>query len=299
MSVLVFGSANADLVFRVPRLPAPGETVLGPGWRALPGGKGANQAVAAAKDGARVAFAGAVGRDAMAAVATAALREAGVDLSLLAEVAEPTGCAAICVDPAGRNQIAVASGANLAVRAAQVPDSALRGATVLLQMEVPRAETEALAARARRLGARVLLNLAPAAEISPDALAALDLLILNEGEAAWLAARVGTAGDAASLSAALGCGVAVTLGERGAEAAGPFGRAFAPAFRVAAVDTTGAGDCWCGVLAGALDRGLPIAEAMRRAAAAAAISVTREGAAPSYPRAEETERLLAAHAGQR
>jgi ribokinase len=294
MSVLVFGSVNADLMFRVPHLPAPGETVLGPGWRAMAGGKGANQAVAAAKDGARVAFAGAVGRDAMAGIATAALREAGVDLSLLAETDAPTGCAAICVDMSGRNQIAVASGANLAVRAAQVPDSALRGGTLLLQMEVPRAETETIIARARRLGARVLLNLAPAAEVSRDALAALDLLILNEGEAAWIGARVGAAGDAASLSAALGCGVAVTLGERGAEAAGAFGTAFAPAFRVAAVDTTGAGDCWCGVLAAALDRGAPIAEAMRRAAAAAAISVTREGAAPSYPSASETERFLAA-----
>lgn len=292
MSVLVFGSANADLIFRVPHLPAPGETVLGPGWRAMAGGKGANQAVAAAKDGARVAFAGAVGRDAMAGIATAALREAGVDLSLLAETDDPTGCAAICVDPSGRNQIAVASGANLAVRAAQVPDAALRGATLLLQMEVPRTETEAIIIRARSLGARPLLNLAPAAELSRAALAALDLLILNEGEAAWIGARVGAAGDAASLSAALGCGVAVTLGERGAEAAGPFGVATAPAFRVTAVDTTGAGDCWCGVLAAALDGGAPIGTAMRRAAAAAAISVTREGAAPSYPSAAETERFL-------
>jgi ribokinase len=292
MSVLVFGSANADLVFRVPHLPAPGETVLGPGWKAMAGGKGANQAVAAAKDGARVAFAGAVGRDAMAGIATAGLREAGVDLSLLVEAEAPTGCAAICVDPSGRNQIAVASGANLSVRAAQVPDSALSGATLLLQMEVPRAETEALIARARGLAARVLLNLAPAAELSREAFAALDLLIVNEGEAAWLGARLGAAGDAASLSAALGCGVAVTLGERGAEAAGPFGAAAAPAFRVAAVDTTGAGDCWCGVLAAALDRGLPLAAAMRRAAAAAAISVTREGAAPSYPAAEDTDRML-------
>jgi ribokinase len=293
MSVLVFGSANADLVFRVPQLPAPGETVLGPGWRAMAGGKGANQAVAAARDGARVAFAGAVGRDAMAAVATGGLRAAGVDLALLAEVDDPTGCAAICVDPSGRNQIAVASGANLAVRAAQVPDAALRGATLLLQMEVPRAETEALIARARSFGARVLLNLAPAAELSRDALAVLDLLILNEGEAAWLGARLGAAGDAASLHAALGCGVAVTLGERGAEASGAFGVVTAPAFPVAAIDTTGAGDCWCGVLAGSLDRGLPLADAMRRAAAAAAISVTREGAAPSYPLPAEVEALLA------
>lgn len=293
MSVLVFGSANADLVFRVPRLPGPGETVLGPAWCAMPGGKGANQAVAAARDGTPVAFAGAVGRDAMAQVATAALREAAVDLSMLREVEEPTGCAAICVDASGRNQIAVASGANLAVRAAQVPDAMLTSGTVLLvQMEVPRAETEMLIARARARGSRILLNLAPAAEMSRAAFTALDLLIANEGEARWLGARLGVGGDAAALSEALGCGVAVTCGERGAEAAGPSGRLTVPALRVQAADTTGAGDCWCGVLAAALDRGLPLDAAMRRAAAAAAISVTRAGAAPSYPSAEETDRLI-------
>jgi ribokinase len=302
MSVLVFGSANADLVFRVPRLPAPGETVLGPACEALPGGKGANQAVAAARDGAAVAFAGAVGRDALAAVATGALRAAGVDLSRVAEVEAPTGCAAIAVDPAGANQILVASGANLAARAAQVEEAALTPATtLLLQMEVPAEETAALVLRARARGVRrVLLNLAPAAPLPAEALRALDLLIANEGEAAWLAARLGCA-EAAAIAAALGdggvgvgVGVAITRGERGAEAVTRQGVTRVPAFAVpaAVADTTGAGDCWCGVLAAALDRGLPLEAAMRRASAAAAIACTRPGAAPSFPAAAETDALL-------
>lgn len=299
--ILVFGSANADLVFGVPELPAPGRTVLGEGYRALPGGKGANQAVAAARDGASsVAFAGAVGRDALADVALSALRGAGVDLSRVAVSERPTGCAAICVDATGRNQIAVAAGANLDARAAQVEDAALhRGTVLLLQMEVPVAETTALILRARARGARVVLNLAPAAELPPvEALRALDLLVANEHEAAWLARRLGCDSTGAmALHASLGVGVVVTRGEAGAEAASAEGNAVAPAFPVrSAVDTTGAGDCWCGVLAAALDRGAPLAVAMRRAAAAAAIACTRPGAAAAMPEAAETDALLAAAA---
>lgn len=293
MSLLVFGSVNVDLVFSLPELPAPGRTVLGPGYAALPGGKGANQAVAAARDGAAVAFAGAVGRDPLAGVALSALRGAGVDLSRLAVAEAPTGCAAICVDPTGRNQIAVASGANLLARAAQVEDAALTPATtLLLQMEVPAEENAALIRRARARGARLLLNLAPAGEIPADALRALDLLIANEYEAAWLAARLGCAGDAAGLHGALGIGIAVTRGEQGAEAATANGTWHLPALPVRAVDTTGAGDAWCGVLAASLDRGMPLPEAMRRACAAAALACTRPGAAASMPMAAETDAAL-------
>ncbi|NOG72320.1 ribokinase [Roseicella sp. DB1501] len=293
MPVLVFGSVIADLVFALPQLPAPGLTVLGPGYAALPGGKGANQAVAAALDGAPTGFAGAVGEDAMAEVALAGLRGAGVDLGRLARVAAPTGCAAVCVDPAGRNQIAVGSGANLAARASQVEGGALSPATVLLlQMEVPPEENAALIRRARAAGARVVLNLAPAAAMPVEALGALDLLVANEHEAAWLAARLGCGADAAGLRAALGIDVAVTLGEAGAEAATGSSPLRVPAFPVAAVDTTGAGDAWCGVLAAALDRGWPLEAAMRRASAAAALSCTRPGAAAAMPQAAETEALL-------
>lgn len=293
MTVLVFGSANADLVFAVPELPAPGVTVLGEGVRSFPGGKGANQAVAAAKDGAATAFAGCVGRDGFADVATAALRAAGVDVSRVAVVAAATGCASICVDPAGRNQIAVAPGANMAARAVQVEDAALSPTTtLLLQMEVLAEEVAALIHRARARGARVVLNLAPPGELPLEALRALDLLVVNEHEAAVLAARLGCASDAAALRAVLGVDVAVTRGEAGAEAATASGQIFVPAFPVAAVDTTGAGDCWCGVLCAALDRGLTLEAAMRRASAAAAIACTRAGAAASSPVAAETDALL-------
>ena len=299
MPVLVFGSVNADLVFAVPELPAPGRTVLGEAYRALPGGKGANQAVAAARDGARVALAGAVGRDPLADVALSAARAAGVDLSRVAAVDAPTGCAAICVDPAGRNQIAVAAGANALARAAQVEDAALGpDVVVVLQMEVPPAETASLVARARARGARTVLNLAPAGPLPGDALRALDLLVANEHEAAWLAARFACGADAAALRAALGGGpdVAVTRGEAGAEARTAAGTLRAPAFPVAAIDTTGAGDCWCGVLAAALDAGAPLEKAMLRGAAAAAIACTRPGAAAAMPGAAETDAFLASSA---
>ena len=293
MTVLVFGSANADLVFAVPELPAPGVTVLGDGVRSFPGGKGANQAVAAAKDGATTQFAGCVGRDAFAEVATGALRAAGVDLSRLRVVEQPTGCASICVDRAGRNQIAVAPGANLLASASQIEDAALHpGVVLLLQMEVPAGEIAVLIRRAKARGARVVLNLAPPGELALDTLAALDLLVVNEHEAAALAARLGCGGGAAALRAALGVDVAVTRGEAGAEAATAAGFIAVPAFRVAAVDTTGAGDCFCGVLCAGLDRGLTLGSAMRRASAAAAIACTRHGAAASSPMAAETDALL-------
>ena len=291
MTVLVFGSANADLVFAVPELPAPGVTVLGDGVRSFPGGKGANQAVAAAKDGATTLFAGCVGRDAFADVATAALRGAGVDLSRLRVVDQPTGCASICVDRAGRNQIAVAPGANLMASASQIEDAALGPSTVvLLQMEVPAEEIAVLVRRAKARGGRVVLTLAPPGELALDTLAALDLLVVNEHEAAVVAARLGCGAEAMALRAALAVDVVVTRGEAGAEAATPAGAIAVPAFRVTPVDTTGAGDCFCGVLCAALDRGLTLEAAMRRASAAAAIACTRAGAAA--PVAAETDALL-------
>ena len=164
--IVVFGSVNLDLIFRLPRIPAPGETILGPATDQEPGGKGANQALAAARDGARVVMAGAVGQDALADAALALLLQEGVDLTRLARVPASTGCAAIGVDPAGRNAIMVGSGANLHARADQVEDALLGpGTTLLLQMEVPVEENVALIARARARGVRIVLNLAPAAPL--------------------------------------------------------------------------------------------------------------------------------------
>src|SRR5438552_12363847 len=185
--ILVFGSINVDVLVPVPLLPRPGETVLGGDYALLPGGKGANQALAARRAGATVVMAGAVGTDSFAGVALHALRRDGVDLALVRRVDRPTGCAAIMVGASGENLIAVASGANRAVAAASVPDSAFgRETIVVCQMEVPAAETWALIRRARAAGARVVLNLAPAAPIDPALFGEIDILVANQGEAATL-----------------------------------------------------------------------------------------------------------------
>jgi len=270
--ITVFGSANADIISRLPHLPRPGETVLGQAPPAMPGGKGLNQAIAAARAGAQVAFAGAVGDDPHGEMLREALTAAGVDTGLLAHVAAPTAIACVMTDAQGRNQIAVASNANRQARASQVPDAALRDAVLLLQMEVPPAENAALLARARGFGARVALNLAPAAA-QPD-LAAAAYVIANEEEAAWLAVQHGCGPDAQALSAALNTTVIRTLGASGAEAPG----LHMPAFAVPVADTVGAGDAFCGAFATALAEGRPLPDALRFANAAGALACTRIGA---------------------
>ena len=291
--IVCFGSINLDLIFPLPHLPIAGQTVLGPRMTIEPGGKGANQAVAAARDGARVVFAGAVGRDALAEDALALLRRSGVDISRVVKADTATGCAAICVDPTGKNLIAVASGANQSARQAQIEDALLSpAATVLLQRETDPDETAALIRRARTHGARIILNLAPPGAIAADALRALDLLVVNEDEAAWLGAHIGRADDAASLHIALGVGVVVTLGGAGVQAVTDQGSFKLAGQKITAVDTTGAGDCFTGVLAAALDRGLALADALRRANAAAALCCTRAGTQGSMPVAAETDAAL-------
>jgi ribokinase len=288
--ILVFGSINLDLVLPVPALPAPGETVLGPGFTMQPGGKGANQALAAARDGATVILAGSVGRDAFAAPALALLRAAGVDLSRVAETESPTGIATIAVDPMGKNLIVVASGANARTEAAQVEDALLTPATtLLLQREVEPVESALLALRAKRRGGRVVLNTAPAGPFPEEALSAIDVLVANEVEAAALGAS-----SAAGLARQHAIqAVVITRGEAGVEVATAFETFALPAHHVAVVDTTAAGDTFTGVLAAALDRGLALRDAVARANAAAAIACTREGTQPSIPLAAETDALLA------
>jgi ribokinase len=289
--ILVFGSINVDLVFAVERLPQAGETVLGPGVVVQPGGKGANQAVAAARDGASVLMVGAVGSDALAEAALALLREAGVDLRRVAAVEQATGCAAICTDPEGRNLIAVGSGANLRTRADQVEDTLLGpGTTLVLQCEVDPIETETLIRRAHACGARIVLNLAPAGPLDPAALRLVDVLVVNEHEAAWLARFLGV--DEGAMQVALGTTVVRTLGERGSSYAGPRGDGAVPALEVAVVDTTAAGDCFTGVLAVALDRGLALPAALRRASAAAGLCCTRRGSQASLPLRSEIDQAL-------
>jgi ribokinase len=288
--IIVFGSINLDLIFPLPHLPAAGQTVLGPDMRIEPGGKGANQAVAAARDGAVVLFAGCVGRDALAEDALRLLRASAIDLSRVLATDRATGCAAICVDAEGRNLIAVASGANLRARHTQVEAALLgRDTTLLLQMEVSAAETEALIHRAHAAGARIILNLAPAAPLDPAALRKVHLLLANEDEAGFLAAAHACPPTAAALHAALGIGVVVTLGEQGVDAATADGAWRLPAAPIEAVDTTGAGDCFTGVLAASLDRGLPLEQALRRASAAAGLCCMKAGTQGSMPEAQQTD----------
>ncbi len=296
--LVVFGSINVDLVFRVPRLPGPGETVLGPGYATIPGGKGANQAVAAALDGARVAMIGRVGRDAFAGLALDSLARAGVDIRGVAHDDAPTGCAVIAVDNAGENQIVVASGANARVAADQASDAMLGpDTTLVLQMECPAGENAALIGRARRRGARIVLNLAPASMLPGGVLRAVDILVVNRGEAAWLAREHGVCGGdervmAVALALHLGVTVILTMGAEGALAAGSGAVWEIGALPVVPVDTTGAGDAFVGVLAASLDRGESIEDALHRAAVAAGLACETLGAQGSLAGSEAIDRAL-------
>jgi ribokinase len=294
--IVVFGSINLDLIFSVPHIPVAGETVLGPSIRIEPGGKGANQAVAAARDGGVVVMAGGVGRDSLAASALTLLREANVDLSRVVEMEISTGCATITVDPAGNNAISVGSGANLIARQTQIEDALLGpGTTLVLQMEVTPEETEALIHRARVLGARIILNLAPAAPLPESALRELDVLVVNETESAWLSSHLGCTDGAAALHDRLGIVIVRTLGGDGLEVATAQGTSAMPAHAITAIDTTAAGDCFVGVMAASLDRGATLTAALNRATAAAALCCTRHGSQGSLPSASETDAFLSPH----
>ena len=277
--ILVFGSINVDLIIPVPHLPHPGETVLGGDYSILPGGKGANQALAARRAGASVMLAGAVGTDAFADIALGQLRREGVDTRLIHIVEQPTGCAAIMVSTGGENAIAVAPGANASVRADRVPDELLAADTTLVaQMEVPPEETEILIRRMRARGGCSLLNLAPALPIDPAILRNLDFVVANEGEAAAL----GT--DPARLVRLPRRGFVVTRGAAGAIAFLRGGETIeVPALPIEPVDTTGAGDTFVGVLAAALDLGSTLEEALRCASAAAGLACLARGAQNAMP----------------
>ena len=277
--ILVFGSINIDLVVPVPILPRPGETVLGGDYALLPGGKGANQALAARRAGAEVVLAGAVGEDGFADAALENLRRDGVGLDPVRRVAQATGCAAIMVGDGGENLIAVAPGANREASAAAVPDALLGPeTTVLCQNEAPMAESAALIRRGRVRGVRGILNLAPAGPIPTDLLPELDFLIVNETEAAVLDA------DPAASARALRQALILTLGARGATAFLADGaRVAVPALPIAPVDTTGAGDTFVGVLAAGLDAGLALEPALRWASAAAGLACLAQGAQTAMP----------------
>ena len=287
--ILVFGSINIDLLVPVPDLPRPGETVLGGDYALLPGGKGANQALAARRAGATVMLAGAVGDDAFAGAALELLRGDGVDLELVRRAPQPTGCAAIMVAATGENLIAVASGANAAALAGDVPDDLLgRGTILVCQMEVPGEETADLIRRATARGATTLLNLAPAAAIPPDLFGAIDFLIANAGEAVTLG------DDPARVAQRLRQGLVVMQGAAGATAFVADGsRLNVPALAIEPVDTTGAGDTFVGAFAAGLDQGLALSAALRRASAAAGLACLARGAQTAMPDAAAIDTAVA------
>jgi ribokinase len=293
--ITVFGSINVDLVCRVARAPHPGETVRGADYVLIPGGKGANQALAARRAGATVRLIGTIGDDDVGKVALSELTPSGIDLSGVARRHGTTGVAIITVDDTGENTIVLSPGANAATHAGQVPAGVFGpGDTLLLQMEVPFEENLAVARRAAAAGARVVLSVAPFLPLSLEQVADVSILIVNEHEAADFARSLGLSGGAAeptvlALAQKLSRTVIATLGPAGAVAAGREGVVGVPALSIVPVDTTGAGDTFAGVLAAYLDEGADMRTAMLHAAAAGSLACTKPGAQPSFPLRAEIE----------
>ncbi|MGA2766051.1 MAG: ribokinase [Spirochaetia bacterium] len=297
--VLVFGSINTDITVYVEKLPLPGETVTGGSWDTFPGGKGANQAVAASRTGAPVAVYGCLGDDAFGKDRLAALAATGISTTgVRVRAGARSGVALIIVDAQGENSIAVAPGANMQFEPDGVDIPAVPGGetwVALFQNEIPRETTESIIMKAKEAGCLIMWNIAPTIGRRPEkqVLQAVDYLVCNRNE---LQALVGGEGDLESQAEVpLGWGVRnmiVTLGVKGS-----FWRCGREihrqaAFPVEAVDAVGAGDCYCGVLAAALATGAPVKAALRRASAAAAISTTRRGAQPSMPTGPEIDDFL-------
>jgi ribokinase len=299
--IVVLGSLNVDLVAKVPHLPRPGETVMAESLQTFPGGKGANQAAAAARLGGSVTIIGRVGRDAFGTMLLQSLEGDGVNVSRVARDAEaPTGTALILVDPHGENVITVAAGANARLSVDEVR-RALDGLDpsdlLVLQLEIPPQVARTAIEAARRKHVRTLLNAAPAGRLDSSLLAGLDILVTNESETAALVGRpiddTRSAGYAAVELHQRGVQLAiVTLGAAGsvfclngsAEPVDPF--------TVTAVDSTAAGDAFVGALAVALSDGVAVPGALRLANAAGAIAASRAGAQNSLPRREDLERLF-------
>ena len=305
--IIVVGSLNMDLFTETPRLPAPGETVLGRNFRRAPGGKGANQAVAVARMGSACAMIGAVGDDAFGEEMLKNLRVVGVDTNPVARRAGvPSGVAMIAVDSNGQNQIVVASGANETLS----PEDIARHATlfrcskaVVVQLETPLAAVAAALCLGREAGALTVLNPAPCLELNDELLRYCDWIVPNEIEAAQLSGVVvcGSA-DAATASMKLrersgGANVLITLGADGAWLDTDSFAGEVPGFKVAAVDTVGAGDTFIGAFVARLIEGAEVREAARFGCAAAALAVTRRGAQAGIPLRAEVEAWLGSQGG--
>lgn len=297
--ITVIGSINLDLIASVERLPSPGETVLGDHFNTAPGGKGANQALAAARAGAQVRMIGSVGKDAFAGEALACLKAGQVDLSGVAQTDAATGTALILVAGNGENTVAVVPGANASVLPGDIAKAspAGNGGIVLLQLEIPLATVEAALDAAAGAGATTILNTAPFRAEAAPLLAKADFIIANETEFDLYAEALKLEGNDrdARMKSFAGCTgrtIIVTLGADGVLAAGPGIFLKVPALKVTPMDTVGAGDTFCGYLAASLAQKLALEDALQRAAFAGSLACLKKGAQPAIPLAAEVDAAL-------
>lgn len=300
--IVVIGSVNTDMVVRGARIPSPGETVTGGTFLRADGGKGANQAVAAARAGAEVTFVARVGADELGEAAVARLAAEGIDVNRVErDPDQATGVALIMVGEGGENAISVAPGANalLSVEDVETARAVIESADVLLtQLETPLPAVERAATIASAAGVTVILNPAPARRLPDSLLALVDVLTPNEGEAAYLSGEARPAAAASKLRDHGATTVVVTLGAEGALIVAEGREASVPGFPVTAVDTTAAGDAFSGSLAVSLAEGLDLALAVRRACAAGALATTVHGARPSLPVRAQVDGLVRSEHGQ-
>lgn len=295
--ITVLGSINMDLIASTERLPKPGETVAGSNFSTAAGGKGANQALAARRAGSQVAMAGAVGKDGFADPALALLDEAGVDLSSVRRMEEPTGTALILVGGTGENMIAVVPGANGTVREEQAiaaVEAMQKGDILMLQLEIPATAVEATLKAARNKGVLTVINTAPLTAEAERLARLADIVIANETEFELLTGK--SVSDRNAREAALrarhdetGQTLVVTLGAEGVVAIRDGSIFTAEGLKIEPVDTVGAGDTFCGYLAAGLEQGLDFAAALRRAAVAGSLACLTRGAQPSIPLAADVQ----------
>lgn len=301
MNIVVIGSTNTDMIIKVPRIPKPGETILGGQFSTAAGGKGANQAVTAARAGGEVTFITKVGNDTFGEHAISGFQQVGINVDFIKKIKEtPSGVALIYVDENGENSIAVASGANAYLLPKDIEEtkSVITSADILLmQLEIPLETVEMAAKIALQAGVKVILNPAPAQQLSGGLLKNISIITPNESETELLTGIAVT--DESRTQKAADCLLAkgietviVTLGGKGAFFKSSTESKFVSGYKVNAVDTTAAGDVFNGALAVALAEKKSIGEAVRFANAAAALSVTQLGAQPSAPTRVEIERML-------
>jgi ribokinase len=297
--ITVVGSINLDLIATVERLPAAGETVPGDSFRTAPGGKGANQALAAARAGGEVRMIGAVGKDGFAAEALACLKESRIQLSGVREAAAATGTALIFVDEKGENVIVVVAGANATVLPGDLAKAHFeKGEVVLLQHEIPLATVAEAIKLIAAAGGTSVLNTAPFRSDAAKLLPMADYVVANETEFDLYAdvlklEGADRAARMADFAAKTGHTVIVTLGAEGVIAATPEGEIAMPSLEITPVDTVGAGDTFCGYFGAGLDAGMSLEDALRRAAVAGALACLKPGAQPAIPHAKEVDEALA------